>query len=172
MSWYCMPHNKISSRTKIRFEFIKGTLYLALMGELWGVYCEDLRENWLCYNGTTLYHNPKSLTGFFVFGGFILSHRLHLKIPNFLLYQMFKQVWFACISNPYTCLTKSFCKTNAAVSIYTWLKGCWYGFLDTGKYWQTTNTVSRYKWLLIMVHNTVKFLYNPSPTFLQNNHNR
>ena len=25
------------------------------MGDLWGVFCEDLVENWLRYNGTTLY---------------------------------------------------------------------------------------------------------------------
>ena len=29
--------------------------YLGLMGKLWGVFCEYLRENWLRYNGTTLY---------------------------------------------------------------------------------------------------------------------
>ena len=31
------------------------TLYLTLTGELWGFYCEDLGENWQCYNGTALY---------------------------------------------------------------------------------------------------------------------
>ena len=30
--------------------------YLALMGELLDVYCEDFGENWLRYNGTTLYY--------------------------------------------------------------------------------------------------------------------
>ena len=29
--------------------------YLAFTGELWGVYGEDLRENWPRYNGTALY---------------------------------------------------------------------------------------------------------------------
>ena len=29
--------------------------YLALTGELWDVFCEDLGENWLRYNGTALY---------------------------------------------------------------------------------------------------------------------
>ena len=33
------------------------TLYLALMGELWGVFCEYLSENWPHFNGTTLYLN-------------------------------------------------------------------------------------------------------------------
>ena len=28
---------------------------IALMGKLCGVFCEDLGENWPCYNGTTLY---------------------------------------------------------------------------------------------------------------------
>ena len=31
------------------------TTYLALTGELWGVYCEDLWENWPRYNGIALY---------------------------------------------------------------------------------------------------------------------
>ena len=30
------------------------TPYLARQGELWGVFCEDLVENWPRYNGTTL----------------------------------------------------------------------------------------------------------------------
>ena len=33
----------------------KDTPYLALTGELWGVFCEYLWENQLCYNGTALY---------------------------------------------------------------------------------------------------------------------
>ena len=31
------------------------TPYLALTGELWGVYCEDLGKNWPRYSGTALY---------------------------------------------------------------------------------------------------------------------
>ena len=31
------------------------TSYLALAGELWGVYCEDFEENWPRYNDTSLY---------------------------------------------------------------------------------------------------------------------
>ena len=31
------------------------TPYLTLMGKLWGVYYENSEENWLWYNGTTLY---------------------------------------------------------------------------------------------------------------------
>ena len=30
------------------------TTYLAITGELWGVFCEDSVENWPRYNGTTL----------------------------------------------------------------------------------------------------------------------
>ena len=33
----------------------KETPYLALTGELWGVFCEYLWENWPRYNGTALY---------------------------------------------------------------------------------------------------------------------
>ena len=43
----------------IRIEFTKGTPYLALAGELWGVFCEDLEENWLCHNGNALYKHHK-----------------------------------------------------------------------------------------------------------------
>ena len=32
-----------------------GTPYLALQGDLWGVYCEDLGENWPRYNRIALY---------------------------------------------------------------------------------------------------------------------
>ena len=39
----------------IRLKVPKDTPYLTLMGELWGVFCEDLEENWLCYNGTPLH---------------------------------------------------------------------------------------------------------------------
>ena len=31
------------------------TPYLTLTGELWGVCCEEIGENWLHYNGTALY---------------------------------------------------------------------------------------------------------------------
>ena len=33
----------------------KDTPYLALAGELWGVFCEYLGEKWPRYNGTALY---------------------------------------------------------------------------------------------------------------------
>ena len=32
----------------------KGTPYVALVGELWGVFCEDLGKNGPRYNGTAL----------------------------------------------------------------------------------------------------------------------
>ena len=36
------------------FEPKKDTPYLGLTGELWGIFCKDLGENWQCYkyNGT------------------------------------------------------------------------------------------------------------------------
>ena len=40
---------------KADFKLTKDIPYRALTGELWGVYCEDLGENWPRYNGTTLY---------------------------------------------------------------------------------------------------------------------
>ena len=36
--------------------FTKDTPYLALTGELWGVFCADLSKNWSRYNGTALYY--------------------------------------------------------------------------------------------------------------------
>ena len=40
---------------KLEFEPTKHTPYLALMGELWGVFCEDFQENLPLYNGAALY---------------------------------------------------------------------------------------------------------------------
>ena len=40
---------------KSEFVFTTDTPYLALRGELLGVYFENLGENWPCYNGTALY---------------------------------------------------------------------------------------------------------------------
>ena len=37
----------------------RDTPYLALTGELWGVYCEDFGENLPRYNGTALYDDIK-----------------------------------------------------------------------------------------------------------------
>ena len=39
---------------KSDFKLKTHTLYLTLTGELWGVYYEDLGENWPRYNGTAL----------------------------------------------------------------------------------------------------------------------
>ena len=46
-----IPHcsTVTDSEHKWKFVFTKNTPYLALMGELWGVYCENLGENWLFY---------------------------------------------------------------------------------------------------------------------------
>ena len=35
----------------------KDTPYFRLTGELWGVLCEDFRENWHHYNDTALFHS-------------------------------------------------------------------------------------------------------------------
>ena len=40
---------------KLDFKHTTDTPYLALTSKLQGVCCEDLGENWPCYNGTTLY---------------------------------------------------------------------------------------------------------------------
>ena len=40
---------------KSDFRLTKYTPYIALVGELWGVYCDDLGGNWPRYNGITLY---------------------------------------------------------------------------------------------------------------------
>ena len=45
------------TEAKYAFDIIltKDTSYLALKGDLWAVFCEDLGENWPRYNGTPLY---------------------------------------------------------------------------------------------------------------------
>ena len=48
---------------KSDFKLTIDTPYLALTGELWVVFCEELRENWPCYNSTMLYNNFVPLTG-------------------------------------------------------------------------------------------------------------
>ena len=40
---------------KPEFKLIIGTSYLYFTRKLWGVYCKDFRENWLCYDNTALY---------------------------------------------------------------------------------------------------------------------
>ena len=40
---------------KSEFEHTRNTPYLAITGELWGVFCEDFDGNWPRYNGTALY---------------------------------------------------------------------------------------------------------------------
>ena len=45
-----------TSEHKSDNELTKDTPCLALTGEQWGVYCEDLLENRPRYNGSALYH--------------------------------------------------------------------------------------------------------------------
>ena len=40
-----------------KFEPTKDTPYIAITGELWGVFYEDLGENWPLYNDIALYLN-------------------------------------------------------------------------------------------------------------------
>ena len=42
------------TENKSELIFKTDTPYLILMGELWGVYCEECGENWLHFNGTAL----------------------------------------------------------------------------------------------------------------------
>ena len=55
ITWYCIHHYSTEIEYKSEFESTKDTSYLALTGKLWGVFCEDFRENWSWYNGTALY---------------------------------------------------------------------------------------------------------------------
>ena len=41
---------------KSDFKLTTNIPYLALTGELWGVYCKNLGENWPRYNSTALYY--------------------------------------------------------------------------------------------------------------------
>ena len=49
----------ITARTEAEYKSVfvatKHTPYLALTGELWGVFCENFVENWSRNNGTALY---------------------------------------------------------------------------------------------------------------------
>ena len=48
-TWLCTAENESDLKHKA------DTPYLAITGELWGICCEDIKENWLHYNGTALY---------------------------------------------------------------------------------------------------------------------
>ena len=52
---YYIDNYRNCGRVSITCWMHKDTPYLALTGELWGVFCEYLRENWPRYNGTALY---------------------------------------------------------------------------------------------------------------------
>ena len=53
--WYLLSTATIASELKSDIETTNDTPYLALMGELNGVYCKDLEENLRRYNSTVLY---------------------------------------------------------------------------------------------------------------------
>ena len=48
-------HTELWDSHKSEFVVTIDTPYLALTGELWGVYCEGFEGNWPRYNGTALY---------------------------------------------------------------------------------------------------------------------
>ena len=52
----------MTAERKSNFKLTAATPYLALTGELCGVYYEDLKGNWPCYNGTPLYVYTYKLT--------------------------------------------------------------------------------------------------------------
>ena len=52
---YNMIYYRNWGRLSIDAGSTKDTPYLALMAELWGVFCEYLWENWQCYNDTARY---------------------------------------------------------------------------------------------------------------------
>ena len=52
--YYIRPYDN-SVRKWIKYQNHNKTPYLALTGELWGVYCEEFGEKWPRYNGTALY---------------------------------------------------------------------------------------------------------------------
>ena len=52
---YCINDCRNSGRISVRCWIQKDTSYLALTGELWGVFCKYFGENWPRYNGTALY---------------------------------------------------------------------------------------------------------------------
>ena len=46
----------VETKNELEVIITKDTAYLALMGELWGAFCEDCGGNRPDYNGTILYH--------------------------------------------------------------------------------------------------------------------
>ena len=54
---HCIQYFSYWAENKPEFVFTTDTPYLALTGEVWGVYCMEFGTNWLRYNGTTLYYD-------------------------------------------------------------------------------------------------------------------
>ena len=55
-TWYT-EYSTAITKVECLWDFVLtiDTPYLAREGELWGVYCENFGENWLCYNSNALY---------------------------------------------------------------------------------------------------------------------
>ena len=54
MTWLCIWYDNDWGKICIRNDIHKSP-YIALTGELWGVFCEEFGENWPRYNGIALY---------------------------------------------------------------------------------------------------------------------
>ena len=65
---------------KSNIRLTKGTPYLALTCELWGVFCEDFEKNWLRYNGIALYHEAVELFTQAAFQEFVWSSNMSYAI--------------------------------------------------------------------------------------------
>ena len=47
------------AESKLHLRITTNTPYLShIMGEVWGVFCDDFGQNWPRYNGTALYDIP------------------------------------------------------------------------------------------------------------------
>ena len=56
ITWYCIHHCSDWDKVQITIWYHKKYIpYLALTGELWGVFCKNLGENWSGYNDTAVY---------------------------------------------------------------------------------------------------------------------
>ena len=78
-----------AAKHKSEFKLTTDTPYLTLRGELRDVYCEDLGENWLHYNGTALFY------------GIFISFAIHVMITSYLLsfFAIATTIVIVCIIN-------------------------------------------------------------------------
>ena len=67
ITWYCTQHSGTEAEYQSKAEPTKDTPYLALTGELWGVFRELFGENWPHYGGTALYWPYHNCTTLYIF---------------------------------------------------------------------------------------------------------